>query len=289
MSSEAAVWAWGRTRRPYRDNSAMPLRFVLLTLLLALLAAAPAGAASLASRPGIAAAKRWGAARDGVVAFAVVGERGRPVGLRPRTRFASASLSKAMLLVGALRRARGRRVTAAERALLEPMVTRSANKAGTAVYELMGGRPQMLAVARAAGMRSFVDVGFWSDAQVTAADQARLFWRIDRLVPRGHRAYARRLLSSVVAGQRWGIAPVAARRGARVFFKGGWRPDVVHQAALIERGRHRAGLAVLTRDAPSQAYARATIAGIAERVLRPRPAPFARAGFRPFAEGIPDG
>ena len=42
----------------------------------------------------------------------------------------------------------------------------------------------------------------------------------------------------------------------------------VHQVALIERGRSRVALAVLTQGAPSMEYSHETIARIAKRVLR---------------------
>ena len=126
-------------------------------------------------------------------------------------------------------------------------------------------------VARAAGMTRFADVGQWAGARITAADQARLFLRIDALTPPRHRGYLRQLLASVVPRQRWGIAPVAEARGFRIMFKGGWRRGIAHQIALLERNGRRIALAVLT-SGTSGAYGRASQAGVAARVLaRPPP------------------
>jgi hypothetical protein len=191
---------------------------------------------------------------------------GRLRGAHMSEQFRSASMSKAMLLVAVLRGAAQRPLTGRERALLEPMITRSSNKAARAVYAEVGDLG-LLAVARAAHMRRFLPVGALFETRITAADQARLFLRIDRLVPERHRAYARRLLTGIVARQRWGIAKVAEARGFTPFFKGGWRKRLSHQAALLERDGRRVALAVLTRDEPSAAYARATLAGVASRVL----------------------
>src|SRR6185503_8007392 len=125
-------------------------------------------------------------------------------------------------------------------------------------------------VARVAGMKKFSPAGPWGVSQITAADQARFFLRIDRLVPRAHRRYARRLLSSITKGQRWGIAPVARRRNLKAFFKGGWVTGITHQVALLERRRNgqRIALAVLTKNSPSMEYGEQTIEGIATRLLR---------------------
>jgi hypothetical protein len=87
-------------------------------------------------------------------------------------------------------------------------------------------------------------------------------------VPERHRGYARELLAAIVPWQRWGIPEVVARRpGARAFFKGGWRPGLTHQVALVERGGSRLAVAVMTSDGPGLAYDQDTIAGIARRVL----------------------
>lgn len=200
------------------------------------------------------------------MAFATLGPDGRIRGLHTRVRYPSASIVKAMLLVATLRRAGRHPLTALQRTLLRPMITVSDNLAAEAVFGTIG--PGGLnAVARAAHMRSFsVLPGALFEAQVTAADQVRFFYRIDRLVPRRQRAYARSLLSSVVSWQAWGIAPVARARLFRVFFKGGWRPGITHQAALLERDGRRMALAVLTRS-PRLDYGEASIAGVAARVL----------------------
>jgi hypothetical protein len=147
------------------------------------------------------------------------------------------------------------------------MITRSDNDSASAIY-LQIGDPGLNAVARVAGMRKFKPSSVWGNSQITAADQVRFFIQIDDLVPPAHRRYARKLLSSVVKPQRWGIAPVAHSKGLKTFFKGGWRSCCVHQVALVERSRSRVALAVLTRDAPSMAYSHETIARIAKRALR---------------------
>jgi hypothetical protein len=229
--------------------------------------ATAARAPALVTAQGIAAARRWARRRQGTVAFAVLDERGRLRGLRRTTPFPSASVSKAMLLVAVLRQAAARPLSAGTTEALRAMITISDNQAATVLYARVGGAG-LRAVARAAHAQRFADVGHWSDAQLTAADQARFFLAVDRLVPVRHRRLARRLLSSITGLQRWGIAPVAARRGFRVFFKGGWRAGLTHQVALLERGRHRVALAVLTSGAPSMAYGEETVAGIAARVLR---------------------
>ena len=149
------------------------------------------------------------------------------------------------------------------------MVTSSDNDAADAIYSRVGDTG-LLEVAKAVGMRRFTVAGYWGNAQVTAADMARLFSRLDRAVPREHRRVALALLAGIVPDQRWGVP--AAAKGWTAHFKGGWRTtglgQLVHQAALLRRGDRSLAVAVLTDAQPSQAYGRETVFGVTARLLQ---------------------
>ena len=237
-------------------------------------AGAPAGSGGLAGsggfagwRPGVASARAYARSRAGDVAFSVRTRRLRR-GLDEHAGFSSASVVKAMLLVAYVRQpaVRRRALAAAERALLSPMIRWSSNDDATQVFGGVG--PLALpALARRAGMRRFTGSVVWGASQITAADQTRFFLRIDRLMPRRHRAYAMGLLRRIVPSQRWGVARVAPR-GWTLHFKGGWTSAVEHQVALLTRGRDRVAVAVLTSGSPGAAYGRATQEGVFRRLLR---------------------
>jgi D-alanyl-D-alanine dipeptidase len=220
-------------------------------------------------RSDVAAAKRWASARQGEVSFALIDSGGRLHGLDAERTYVSASVTKAMLLAAYLRRL-GRAPGRSERALLTPMIVRSDNRAAREIHRRLGDGA-LYDLARRAGMRSFTTGVTWASARVSASDLARLFLRIDRLTPRPGRPYARRLLSSIVRRQRWGFPQPARRGGFELFFKGGWRRTprgrLVHEAALLQRGRMRLALAVLSDGSPSHAYGAATLRGVARRLL----------------------
>jgi beta-lactamase class A len=242
------------------------------------------GRLAFPSAAAVDAARDYVRARRGRVAFAVADLRGGIVGYRVNRAYRSASLSKAMLFVAYLRKLarEHRKPDARETFAIDAMIRVSDNDSATALYKRLGREP-MRALARRAGMRRFSVGGAWSEARVTAADQARFFLRIYRLVPRARRDFALTLLSSVQ--QDWGVPAAARPRGWKVFFKGGWRPNgggqVVHQGALLRRGSRSIAVAVLSEDDPSEDYGHATIAGVTRALLsrarsKPYPAPYGR-------------
>jgi hypothetical protein len=185
-----------------------------------------------------------------------------------------------MLLVAYLDRARDRPLRRSERVLLGPMIRRSDNAAAGRVLSTVGARG-LRRVARRAGMTRFVPVvDPWGISRITAADQTRFFLAIDSLMPPRHRAYGMRLLASITASQRWGVARVRPP-GWRLYFKGGWGSGtgwVDHQVALLTRGDERVSVAILTQFDGSHAYGKETLRGIAKRLLRGLAASPASAG-----------
>jgi hypothetical protein len=254
------------------------MRAIALLLGTTLLSAPAAGSGAAGGWPERkAAAVEYVQARAGMESFALVDERGRLRGYRPWRVVRTASLLKPMLLVAYLNRpaVRVRELTRGERRLLGPMIRRSANWPVPTIVSRVG--PTRLAMlARRTEMVHFRLGSPWGWSETTAGDQARFFYRIDRYVTPRHRAYARRLLASIVPSQRWGI-PAEAPSGWTVFFKGAWSTgtgEVTHQAALLQNGRWRLSLAVLTKANPSHTYGTRTIKGVASRILE-TPLPFA--------------
>jgi hypothetical protein len=245
----------------------------ILTASFVVLVSAGQASATGPSRWGyrIAAAKTYAESRAGLIAFAVVDQRGRLHGFRARAVAPSASLLKPMLLVAYLRKAsvRHRSLTDGERELLGPMIRRSDNAAASIVLGLVG-RARLNRLARVVGMTSFrLVTPYWGHSAVTPRDQARYFHRVDRFVPLRHRRYAMRLLASIVSSQRWGIAEVAPE-GWELYFKGGWSTGtglVDHQVALLRLRKTRVSLCITTRFNPSHEYGKKTLRGIAARLV----------------------
>jgi hypothetical protein len=92
---------------------------------------------------------------------------------------------------------------------------------------------------------------------------------MERYIPRTHRRFADRLLSSVVSYQSWGIPAVARPLGYRVYCKAGWLGAWVlaNQAARLERDRVRVGIAVFTDGNAPGSYGKETVAGVTVRLL----------------------
>jgi hypothetical protein len=215
-------------------------------------------------------AREYAQTRAGHVSFGVRTARGLR-GVEVTRTVPSASVVKAMLLVAYLRQpgVRQRRLRGADRALLGPMIRRSDNAAASQVCNLVG-TDGLARLARRAHMRRFHATRPWGLSTIDVADQTRFFLHVDRHVPSRHRRYAMRLLSSIVAQQRWGVARVRPP-GWALYFKGGWGSGtgwVDHQVALLRRGHRRVSVAILITSSPGHAYGNETLRGVAARLLR---------------------
>jgi hypothetical protein len=268
-----------------------PLRGSARALLLACAALAGAGASTARAleyqgegrgtpltaypSPGaIAAAARYLDTRAGRTSFAVVDSTGRLSGLRLREHFRTASVVKVMMLVAYLQMldAQHRGVAPADNSLLYPMIHISDNNAASAVLARVGGQA-LARVARQSGMVDYAPgVGWWAFTQTSAADQARFFFSLQRLIPQRLYAYARGLLAGIEPSQSWGIPPVARPRW-QVFFKTGQLPEegLFNEVGRLERPGVTFTIAVLSTGDPSMGYGQQTIQGVASTLLARSP------------------
>jgi len=204
----------------------------------------------------------WAADRSGKVAVAVVDSRGALRGLRQHVTFEGASLVKAMLLVAYLR-ARPAPDPALD-SVATTMIEESDNASASTIYGVVGGEG-LKNVATLTGMDDFEPGVGWIDARVSAADEARFFFDLERHVPAARRPFAREVLANITEIQRWGIPAAAGPAGWTTFFKGGWLGmdnRLMLQAAWLEKGHTRWALAVMTDDNPDRSYGWDTQKGV---------------------------
>ena len=192
------------------------------------------------------------------VGFAVVAAGGQVLAQENATmQVPGASITKAMLLVAYLHQLAGAPLGPVASAHLQAMIEQSSNPDGSWVYAHLGAHA-VQHVAAAAGMTRFrLDVSDPSytlgQSLVTALDQARLFAKIDQLLPARYRQYGIGLLQSISAGDRWGILNAGVGVGAS---KAGWKPEpgagwVVNQAGQVQVQGQSAGLAVVSEGSAS--------------------------------------
>jgi len=205
----------------------------------------------------------------------VIDSEGRLHGVNVHSTFITASVVKAMLLVEYLRRldARGQhRVDSYSNSFLYPMIHISDNNAATQCWSIVGDAG-LYDIAHLAGMTEFSISGpLWGGAMLSPADQARLFFEMDSLIPREFVGYARFLLSTIDPSQSWAIPAVARPLGYKVFFKDGSEPtasgQLVHQIARLEGHGRTFSIAVMTDGDPTMQYGIDTIAGVTQALLR---------------------
>ena len=263
-----------RQNPAYRPaNGRAPHRGLFLCLLLIALAVpAAAGAAPPDEwRPDVKRARQYAQHRTGDVRFAIVDPSGRWYDFHGGRASPMASTIKVMLLAAYLRQGsvRDSALHDDDRELLGPMIRRSDNAAATRVRDIVG-EGAIRRVARDGRMRHFRYSNTWGLSRASARDGASLMSRFEAVVPDRHEGYAKHLLASIVASQRWGVAR-ARPRGWKLFFKGGWgvgAGEVNHQIAFLQHHDSRVALAIHTEFDPSHAYGKKTLKGVASRLLR---------------------
>jgi hypothetical protein len=226
------------------------------------------------SRAAIASAVRYLNERAGRSSLAVLDSWGYLSGTRMRSHFESASVVKVMFLTAFLQRLDADHVgiSRLDRSLLYPMIHESNNEAASAVLDRVG-LPAIARVAREAGMRDYAPgVGWWAYTQTSAADQARFFIAIERLIPPQFWNYARGLMAGIEPEQSWGI-PEVARPRWQVFFKTGALPSqgLFNETARLERRGTTITVSIFNTGDPSQAYGEETMRGVAARLLAQTP------------------
>jgi hypothetical protein len=208
--------------------------------------------------------------RAGRTSFAVVDSQGHLSGVRLHEHFQTASVVKVMMLVAYLEmlNAHHRGLNDSDTSLLYPMIHVSDNDAASAVLAIVG-RAAVARVARESGMADYAPTaGWWAFTQTSAADQARFFFSLERLIPPRFYSYARGLLAGIEPSQSWGIPPVARPRW-QVFFKTGALPSegLFNEAGRLERPGVTFTIAVFTTGDPSMGYGEQTIEGVAAALL----------------------
>ncbi len=226
------------------------------------------------SRAAIAAAVRYLDGRAGRTSLAVLDSDERLSGTRLREHFQSASVVKVMFLTAFLQRLEGDRrgISALDRSLLYPMIHESNNEAASAVLDRVG-LGAIARVAREAGMRDYAPgVGWWAFTQTSAADQARFFLALPRMIPPQFWPYVRGLMAGIEPEQSWGI-PQVARPRWQVFFKTGALPSegLFNETARLERPGVTFTVSVFTTADPSMAYGEETMRGVARELLAHAP------------------
>jgi len=202
----------------------------------------------------------------------------------------TASIVKVEIMGTALWEAQhGKPLSAAERALMIPMIENSDNSAATELLAAVGGPPAVQRFDRQAGLtdttpsrKKYIPgttLPGWGLTTTTAFDEVRLVSRFaypNSVLTTVSRRYGLNLMKHVESDQAWGVSGgrYGVLSGATVALKNGWLP---HQLAtnsdwqinsigwVSGHGRDYV-LAVLTNHNPSEAYGIDTINTIARRI-----------------------
>jgi Beta-lactamase enzyme family len=260
----------------------------------------PAASASSTSPPAnsrpsavspFAALSGYLANRAGQITAALYDKRTKKTWVfHPGVRQDTASIVKVEIMATALWKAkRGKPLSAAERALMIPMIENSDNDAATELLADVGGPSAVQRFDRRAGLHDTTpsrkkyipgtSLPGWGLTTTTAFDEVRLVSRFaypNSVLTTASRQFGLNLMKHVEPDQAWGVSGgnYGVLSGATVALKNGWLP---HQLAMNSdwqinsigwvsgNGRDYV-LAVLTNHNPSEGYGIGTINTIARRI-----------------------
>ncbi|WP_093800757.1 serine hydrolase [Streptomyces sp. Wb2n-11] len=181
--------------------------------------------------------------------------------LRATQKYDSASVVKVTVLAALLWDVKktNRYLTSREAELATDMITKSDNKATSALWRQLG-MTKIKGFLAAAGMTQTVPGtgGYWGLTQITARDEQKLLALLtarNTVLSDNARKYTLGLMGKVVSSQRWGT-PAGAPSTATIQVKNGWLPRSthgwrVHSVGAFTGGRHDYAITVLTHGNPT--------------------------------------
>lgn len=222
--------------------------------------------------------------------------------LRAGRHFDAASSVKVTILAALLRKAgaQHRALTTRERNLAWDMITKSDNDAATALWNDVGMQ-SLQRFLDLAGMKQTVlgQNGYWGLTRITAHDEMILLEHLltpNSVLTKPDRRYELRLMSRVIASERWGVT-AGAPSSFTAHVKNGWLPTPpsnrwwINSLGCFTHLDLNYGIVVLTWRNPDMTYGVDTVQDVAKvinRNLNPRAASVV-APSPPFPSwGIPD-
>lgn len=190
------------------------------------------------------------------------------------------STIKVLVLVTLLRRSqeRGVALTSGQRTLASNMIRYSDNAATDSLIAQIG-RTSIVRVARDVGMSSTVvqtgsyGTSWWGYSTTIPGDLVRVLRTI--VLPTGYltnanRTYARDLMATVTARQRWGVCDPPLPSSVFTAVKNGWGPRTggyrVNSVGYVHGNNRWYSLAILSRSHNGFTYGRATVNAVSTLV-----------------------
>lgn len=199
--------------------------------------------------------------------------------LRAGRHFDAASTVKVTILAALLRKAatQHRALTTRERNLAWNMITKSDNDAATALWNDVGMR-SLQRFLDLAGMKQTVlgQNGYWGLTRITAHDEMILLEHlltVNSVLTKASRSYELRLMSHVIASQRWGVT-AGAPSSFTAHVKNGWLPTPpsnhwwINSLGVFTHLDRGYGIVVLTWRNPDMAYGVDTVQDVAKVINR---------------------